>query len=133
MTDPTTQLPLTVRVHGRGDAPLEGVLRLIEEAARPRPLPEVLAALCAEVSDITGCEVVSLYLRESEGEGDQLRMAANVGFPAGAVHNVRLRVGEGILNDSSVTFRPNSNAHYALTILPLTGRVQIADASTNSP
>jgi len=44
-----------------------------------------------------------------------------------------LRVGEGILNDSSVTFRPNSNAHYALTILPLTGRVQIADASTNSP
>ena len=106
MTDPTTQLPLTVRVHGRGDAPLEGVLRLIEEAARPRPLPEVLAALCAEVSDITGCEVVSLYLRESEGEGDQLRMAANVGFPAGAVHNVRLRVGEGIVGHVAESLRP---------------------------
>lgn len=99
-------LPLSLRVHERGDAALEGVLRLIDEAARPRPLPEVLAALCAEVSEIVGCEIVSLYLRENDG--DALRMAANVGFPAGAISKVRLQVGKGIVGHVAEKLRPVS-------------------------
>ena len=38
-----------------------------------------------------------------------------------------LRLGEGARIDSSVTFRPNGGAQ--LTVLPLTGRVQISDVS----
>ena len=45
--------------------------------------------------------------------------------------NAILRVGEGVLSGDQVTFRPSTNNHYALSIIPLTGRVQISDASTN--
>jgi phosphotransferase system enzyme I (PtsP) len=95
-------------VHDRGDAALEGVLRLIEEAARPRPLGEVLAALCAEVSSILSCEIVSIYLREKSETGEALRMAANVGFPAGAISKVRLKIGEGIVGHVAQALRPVS-------------------------
>jgi phosphotransferase system enzyme I (PtsP) len=99
---------LSVRIHEAGDSPLEGVLRLIDEAARPRPLREVLAALCAEVSQILGCEIVSIYLRHTDERGEALRMAANVGFPAGAISKVRLKVGEGIVGHVAETLRPVS-------------------------
>lgn len=113
MSEREPDLPLSVRVHERGEPALEGVLRLIEEAARPRPLPEVLAALCAEVSQIVACEVVSIYLREKGARGEEdrserLRMAANVGFPAGAISRVRLRVGEGIVGHVAEKLRPVS-------------------------
>jgi phosphotransferase system enzyme I (PtsP) len=103
-----SDIPLSVRVHEDGDAALEGVLRLIDEAARPRPLPEVLAALCAEVSQIMGCEIVSIYLRERAEHGEALRMAANVGFPAGAIAKIRLKVGEGIVGHVAEALRPAS-------------------------
>ena len=97
-----------MRVHERGEPRVDGILRLLDEAARPRPLSEVLAALCAEISSIHGADVVSLYLRDRDAEGDALRMAANVGFPAGAVSKVRLRVGEGITGFVAETLRPVS-------------------------
>jgi phosphotransferase system enzyme I (PtsP) len=104
------ELPLDVRVHEHGDARIDAILRLLDEAARPRPLPEVLAALCAEVSTIAPAEIVSFYLREKSGEGaqasEELRMVANVGFPAGAVSKVRLRVGEGVTGHVAATLRP---------------------------
>jgi phosphotransferase system enzyme I (PtsP) len=96
----------------RGQDPrLAGVLRLVDEASRPRPLAEVLAALCSEVSAILDADVVSLYLRErasadGSARGEELRMAANVGFPAGAVNRVRLRVGEGITGHVAESLRP---------------------------
>lgn len=102
----------------RSDARVDVVLRLIEEASRPRPLPEVLAALCADVSIAMPAEIVSFYLRERAGEGEELRMVANVGFPAGAVSKVRLRMGEGITGHVAETLRPASmrmageDAHY---------------------
>jgi phosphotransferase system enzyme I (PtsP) len=106
----TDDLPLDVRVHEHGDARIDAILRLIDEASRPRPLPEVLAALCAEVSTIAPAEIVSFYLREKSGEGatasEELRMVANVGFPAGAVSQVRLRVGEGVTGHVAATLRP---------------------------
>ncbi len=103
-------LPLDVRVHEHGDARIDAILRLLDEASRPRPLPEVLAALCAEVSTIAPAEIVSFYLREKSGGGaessEELRMVANVGFPAGAVSRVRLRVGEGVTGHVAATLRP---------------------------
>ncbi len=93
---------------GRGDLRLESTLRLIDEASRPRPLPEVLGALCSEVASILHADVVSLYLRERGHDGEALRMAANVGFPAGAVNRVRLRVGEGITGYVAESLRPAS-------------------------
>ena len=105
MTDRDPELPLSLRVHERGEPALEGVLRLIDEAARPRPLNEVLAALCAEASEIVGCEIVSIYLRD---KGETLVMSANVGFPAGAVSRVRLRIGEGIVGHTAQVLRPVS-------------------------
>ncbi|MBN8614802.1 MAG: GAF domain-containing protein, partial [Deltaproteobacteria bacterium] len=98
----------TIDLEERGDARVASTLRLIEEASRPRPLPEVLAALCAEISSILHAEVVSLYLRERGQDGEDLRMAANVGFPAGAVNRVRLRVGEGITGFVAESLRPAS-------------------------
>ncbi len=102
----------------RGDARVDVVLRLIDEASRQRPLPEVLAALCADVSTAMPAEIVSFYLRERGGEGEELRMIANVGFPAGAVSKVRLRIGEGVTGHVAESLRPASlrlateNAHY---------------------
>lgn len=102
----------------RGDARVDVVLRLIDEASRPRPLPEVLAALCADVSTAMPAEIVSFYLRERGGEGEELRMVANVGFPAGAVSKVRLRIGEGVTGHVAESLRPASlrlageDAHY---------------------
>src|SRR5678816_152335 len=78
-----------VRVHERGgDRAIDGVMRLIEEAARERPLTDVLRTLCVEVAGILRAEVVSAYL--SEPGGDELVMRGNVGFPEHAVGTVRL-------------------------------------------
>jgi len=107
----------TMDLEDRGQDPrLAGVLRLVDEASRPRPLAEVLAALCSEVSAILSADVVSLYLREravreppmerAPVRSEELRMAANVGFPAGAVNRVRLRVGEGITGHVAESLRP---------------------------
>lgn len=104
MAEVPHELSLEVEVHEPGNARVDAVLRLVDEASRPRPLPEVLAALCSEVSGIMSADIVSLYLRE----GEALRMAANVGFPAGAVSRVRLRVGEGVTGHVAASLRPVS-------------------------
>lgn len=118
---------IRVRVHDRGDRRPGGILRLIEEAGRPRPLPEVLDALVREIAAIARVDVVSVYVRERDGddgdgrgggvgegerggEGDALVMRANVGFAAGAVGNVRLRPGEGITGLVAECLRPVSCA-----------------------
>ena len=95
---------IRVRVHERGDPRLDGILRLIDEAARPRPLPEVLGAICTAVAALADVDVASVYVRED----DTLVMAANVGFPAHAIGHVRLRVGEGITGFCAECLRPVS-------------------------
>src|SRR5215813_82916 len=95
--NPIMRLPsspdIRVRVHDRGDdRRLDGIYRLIEEAGRQRPLGEVLANLCAQISVIARAPVASIYVLE----GDKLVMRGNVGFPASAVDNVQLRLGEGL-------------------------------------
>ncbi len=92
-----------VRVHERDDFRIERILDLIDEAARPRPLPEVLGVLCTEVAAIIEAHVASIYVRE---DGDDLVMRANVGFPGGAIDHVRLHVGEGITGFAAECMRP---------------------------
>lgn len=110
---PPSERPVDVRVHER-DPRIDRVLDLIDEAARPRPLPEVLGVLCAEVAAIVRAEIASIYVRE----GDVLVMRANVGFPGVAIDQVRLAVGEGITGFAAERMRPvtvnraASDAHF---------------------
>ena len=95
-----------VRVHERDDPRIERILDLIDEAARPRPLPEVLGVLCAEVAAIIEAPVASIYVRDEAPTDSTLVMRANVGFPGGAIDQVRLEVGEGITGFAAECMRP---------------------------
>ncbi|HVX93271.1 MAG TPA: GAF domain-containing protein, partial [Polyangia bacterium] len=86
----------SVQVHERADRSLDGIFRLIEAAGQPKPLAEVLGAMCADVSMIAAADVVSVYVRDTEGDGQVFTMRGNVGFPADSVGRVHLRQGEGI-------------------------------------
>jgi phosphotransferase system enzyme I (PtsP) len=89
----------SVFVHERADRSLDGIFRLIEAAGQPRPLAEILARMCADVSAIAAADVVSVYVRDHEEGGGPSRvftMRGNVGFPSESVGRVQLREGEGI-------------------------------------
>ncbi len=103
-------MSIRVRVHERGDARLDGILKLIEEAGRARPLPEVLRSLCESIAVIARADVVSVYVAERDAAGDVLVMRANVGLAEGAVGTVRLRVGEGLTGFVAECLRPVSLA-----------------------
>ncbi|MGE3636783.1 MAG: GAF domain-containing protein, partial [Sandaracinaceae bacterium] len=94
-----------VRVHEDDDPRIERILDLIDEAARPRPLEEVLGVLCSEVAAIAHSDVASIYVRD-EDDDETLVMRANVGFPGGAIGKVRLSVGEGITGFAAECMRP---------------------------
>ncbi len=98
--------PLEVHVHERDDHRIERILDLIDEAARPRPLPEVLGVLCAEVAAIVDAPIASIYVREPPPDDHELVIRANVGFPGGAIDRVRLAVGEGITGFAAECMRP---------------------------
>jgi phosphotransferase system enzyme I (PtsP) len=97
---------------------VDGILRLIEIAARREPLPVLLHDMVEQVRVIAHADVVSVYVRESTDEGDRLVMRANVGFPASAIGHVRLAPGEGITGTAAEIMRPISSsvaqedAHY---------------------
>jgi len=96
-------MTVEVRVHeGRDAGPIERVLTLIDEAARPRPIAEVLGVLCAEVGEVVEAEIASLYVRDD----DELVLRANVGFPGAAIDQVRLSIGEGITGFAAECMRP---------------------------
>jgi phosphotransferase system enzyme I (PtsP) len=103
------------RVHARGEARLDAVLALTEEASRAAPLGEVLGALCERISALLGVDVCSVYLREApralfdDGQGD-LVLRATFGQPQNAVGVVRMRVGEGLTGFAVECLRPVSVA-----------------------
>jgi phosphotransferase system enzyme I (PtsP) len=103
MSDPSAPV-----MQDRGSTRIDGILRLADRASRLRPLPEVLAALLTECTQLVPAEVASFYLRQREAGRDELLMLANVGFPADAVEAVRLEVGEGIVGHVARTMRPVS-------------------------
>lgn len=110
----------------RGNARIDAILRLAERASRLRPLPEVLGALLTECTQLVPAEVASFYLRErGERRTDELRMVANVGFPAEAIERVRLKVGEGVVGHVAQRLRPVSlelaNSHAAFKSFPELG------------
>ncbi|MCB9599486.1 MAG: GAF domain-containing protein [Sandaracinus sp.] len=100
------------------DPRLDRVFLLPALASANRPLNQVFHALCEEIAAILPAEVVSVYLRESDDEGDVLLMRANVGFPEIAVGNVALPFGEGITGFAAECMRPvireqaETDAHY---------------------
>jgi phosphotransferase system enzyme I (PtsP) len=105
-------------VHARGEARLDAVLALTEEASRAAPLGEVLGALCERISALLGVDVCSVYLREApralfdDGQGD-LVLRATFGQPHNAVGAVRMRVGEGLTGFAVECLRPVSVARAA--------------------
>ena len=95
-----------MHIHKNEDWRVDGILRLIEEARSPGPLPAVLKTMCEQVAVIAHADIVSVYVREQTTDGDFLVMRANIGFPATAIGTVRLRPGEGITGTAAEVMRP---------------------------
>src|SRR6185369_6929200 len=87
--------PTAARVHARGESGgrLDQVLEFVHFVAKPMPLSLLLDEAPRRIAEIVGADVASLYLLE--GEGGELVLRGNVGFPQGARGVVRLAVGEG--------------------------------------
>ncbi len=100
------------RVHARGEARLDAVLDLAEEASRDAPLGEVLASLCERIAGMLTVDVCSIYMRELEADGRRgaLILRATWGYPQSAVGAVRMRVGEGLTGFAVECLRPVSVA-----------------------
>ena len=94
------------RVHQRGNKRLDAVLDLVAFTARPMPLSTLLDEAPRRIASMLGVDVCSLYLLE--GDRSALVMRGNVGFPNGALGQVRLRVGEGITGEAVEYMRPIS-------------------------
>lgn len=100
---------LRIHVHDDGRV-LDGMFRLVELAKEQRPVDDTLSTMCRLIADIAGVEVVSVYLRERQGERDVLVMRGNVGFPADAVGRVQLGLDEGLTGVVAKRCRPVSVA-----------------------
>jgi len=99
--------PSAPRIHS-GERRLDGVLDFVTFAIRSRPLSSFLDEAPRRIARIVGADVASLYLLE--GDGDELVMRGNVGFPDRALGQVRLSVGEGITGAVIECMRPISVA-----------------------
>jgi len=99
-------LPTTARIHARGEGRLDQVLDFVHFVAKPMPLSLLLDEAPRRIAAIVGADVSSLYLLE--GEGGELVLRGNVGFPQGARGTVRLAVGEGITGMAVECMRPIS-------------------------
>jgi phosphotransferase system enzyme I (PtsP) len=96
----------TSHVHAAGDKRLDHVLDFVAFSARPMPLVTLLDDAPRRIALILDAVVCSLYLLE--GEGHQLVMRGNVGFPHRAIGQVRLSIGEGITGQAVEYLRPIS-------------------------
>jgi phosphotransferase system, enzyme I, PtsP len=92
------------KIHGAGR--LDFVLDFVKFVAKPMPLSLLLDEAPRRIAEIVGADVSSLYLLE--GEGDELVLRGNVGFPQRARGTVRLPVGEGITGMAVECMKPIS-------------------------
>ena len=99
-------MPTAARFHARGEGRLDQVLDFVHFVAKPMPLSLLLDEAPRRIAEIVGADVASLYLLE--GEGGELVLRGNVGFPLGARGTVRLAVGEGITGMAVECMRPIS-------------------------
>ncbi len=111
-------------VHVRGDARLDAVVDFVDFAARSLALTAFLDEAPARIADIFASPVCSLYLLEPAEPEDEpspedtpraelpheLVMRGNIGFPAMALGQVRLHIGEGITGMAVDLARPISVA-----------------------
>src|SRR5256885_12049266 len=96
------------RIHGRGHQRLDDIMDFVSFAIRSIPLTTLLDEAPRRIARIIAADVASLYLLE--GDGDDLVMRGNVGFPEQALGQVRLSVGEGITGTVIECARPISVA-----------------------
>ncbi|MFO0758867.1 MAG: GAF domain-containing protein [Byssovorax sp.] len=97
----------TPTVHKPGEERrLDLLLDLVAFVAKSMPLSLLLDEVPRRIAEIVEAEVASLYLLE--GDGDELVLRGNVGFPLGARGKVRLLVGEGITGMAVECQRPIS-------------------------
>src|SRR5262249_43813603 len=94
------------RIHAHGEGRLDLVLDFVHFVAKPMPLSLLLDEGPRRIAEIVGADVASLYL--IEGEGGELVLRGNVGFPQEARGVVRLAVGEGITGMAVEHMRPIS-------------------------
>lgn len=94
------------RIHACGDTRLDRVIDYLAFVAKPMPLSLLLDEAPLRIAVILGAQVASLYLLE--GDGDELVLRGNVGFPREARGTVRLSVGQGITGMAVQTRRPIS-------------------------
>lgn len=118
-------------VHGRGDVRLDSVVDFVAFAARSLALSAFLDEAPARIGAIFESPICSLYLLEPELTDEmppsggpevapeaarteevphELVMRGNVGFPAMALGEVRLHLGEGITGMAVALGRPISTA-----------------------
>ncbi len=96
------------RIHVRGQKRLDDIMDFVSFAIRSLPLTTMLDEAPRRIAHIVAADVASLYLLE--GDGDELVMRGNVGFPERALGQVRLSVGEGITGTVIECARPISVA-----------------------
>src|SRR5258706_14342200 len=96
------------RIHARGHQRLDDIMDFVSFAIRSIPLTTMLDEAPRRIARIVAADVASLYLLE--GDGDELVMRGNVGFPERALGQVRLSVGEGITGTVIECARPISVA-----------------------
>jgi phosphotransferase system, enzyme I, PtsP len=96
------------RIHGRGHQRLDDIMDFVSFAVRSIPLTTMLDEAPRRIARIVAADVASLYLLE--GDGDELVMRGNVGFPERMLGQVRLTVGEGITGTVIECARPISVA-----------------------
>jgi phosphotransferase system enzyme I (PtsP) len=100
------RVPTAARIHARGEGRLDLVLDFVHFVGKPMPLSLLLDEAPRRIAEIVGADVASLYLLE--GEGGELVLRGNIGFPQGARGVVRLAVGEGITGMAVECMRPIS-------------------------
>ncbi len=86
-----------------GSARVDAALKFAAGADPSTPLPSSLRYLCELLSTLCAAPVASVYVLEGK---DDLVLRGNHGFPAGAIGEVRLQVGQGITGTAVETLRP---------------------------
>ncbi len=94
------QVPVQIVPAG---ARLDAAMRLAAGAARGSSLPSALGFLCQQIAALLESPIASVYVLE---EKDELVLRGNFGFPAEAIGEVRLHVGQGITGTAVETMRP---------------------------
>lgn len=103
--------PEKPKVHGPGNKRLDAVLDFVAFAAKPMPLVTLLDEAPRRIASTFDVPVCSLYL--VEGDGHQLVMRGNVGFPRSAIGQVRLQIGQGMTGEAVEYLRPVSSENAA--------------------